>query len=61
MPPKKKTQQIVSSDKRETAPVQVRRDLAKMLVVIAAHRDVKIADVLDPVIRQRNQRERQDR
>lgn len=37
---------------RKSAPVQVKKDLAKMVAIIATHDDVTQADLLDPVLRQ---------
>lgn len=36
---------------RRTAPIQVERDLARMAAVIASHRGIRQADVVDAVLR----------
>lgn len=37
---------------RKTAPVQIDRELAKMITAIAQHDDENVSDLLSPVIRQ---------
>lgn len=37
---------------RKSAPVQIERELARMAVVIAAHDEVTISDLLTPIVRQ---------
>ena len=49
----KKKDEPAPSGGRRTAPVQVMKDIARMIAVVATHDGVSQADLVDPWIRQR--------
>ena len=52
-PKKKEPAPKEDRSNRKTAPVQVKKDLARWVAVVATHRGITQADLLDPWLRQR--------